>query len=228
MSDDVSSCAEVEALAAELALGTLSGAERAVALAHLSGCGRCRDMIDQLAPVADSLLLLAPPAEPPAGFESRVLAGMGHRVRLERSVRRTERPRRRLVAVGVAAVALVAAIVGAGLAQLADTGGTTADVRTALAQDDGGRWTCRAVAYGGDPAWLFVSLDRRDGATTAYTVEAQRTGGGGPVKVGDITLQGGHGTLATALEVPARDLHSVRVLDQTGRVRYEAEFRPPA
>jgi hypothetical protein len=228
VSDDALSCAEVEALAAELALGTLSGAERAAALSHLSGCGQCRDMIDQLAPVADNLLLLAPPADPPAGFESRVLARMGHVVRLERSARRTSRPRRRMVAVGVAAVALVAAIVGAGLTQLIDTKGASAEVRTALAQDDGGRWTCRAVAYGGEPAWLFVSVDRRDGATAAYTVEAQRAGGGGPIRVGDIALQGGHGTLATALQVPARDLHSIRVLDHTGRVRYEAEFRSPA
>jgi len=70
-------CAELQELAAELALGTVSGAERAAAIEHLAGCAACRDLVDSLARVADSMLLLAPEVEPPPGFESKVLARMG-------------------------------------------------------------------------------------------------------------------------------------------------------
>ncbi|MDQ3898330.1 MAG: zf-HC2 domain-containing protein, partial [Actinomycetota bacterium] len=72
-------CAELEELAAELALGTVSGAERAAALDHLAACASCRELVDQLGRVADGMLQLAPVVEPPPGFESKVLARMGVR-----------------------------------------------------------------------------------------------------------------------------------------------------
>ncbi len=70
-------CGESESWASELALGLLSGPDRASALSHLAGCPSCREQVDDLARVADRLLLLAPDDEPPAGFESRVLAAVG-------------------------------------------------------------------------------------------------------------------------------------------------------
>ena len=217
------SCAEAEALAPELALGTLDGAERAAVLSHLAGCAKCRELADKLAGVADGLLLLAPRAEPPPGFETRVLDRIGASVAADRT-RRPRRPRRGLV--GIAAVALVAALAGAGLALLGGSDKASGDLHTALASDDRGRWTCRAVAYGTDPTWLFVALDRRDGANRSFTVEARRVGDATPIAIGHLTLQDGHGSLATLLQVPAPELHSIRMLDETGRVRYEAKFRP--
>ena len=70
-------CGECESWGAELALGLLTGPERATGLSHLVDCPSCREQVDELARVADRLLLLAPEAEPPAGFESRVLAAVG-------------------------------------------------------------------------------------------------------------------------------------------------------
>ena len=229
MSEPDVSCQDVEAAAAEAALGTLAGAERAAVLSHLSGCSRCRDLVDQLAPVADSLLLLAPPAEPPAGFESRVLNRIGSAARPEPAPSPAawrRRPRRGLVA--VAAVALVAAMAGASLALLTGPGRTQGDLRTALTRDHQGRWTCRAVAYGSKPTWLVVSLDRRDGASWAFSVEVHRKGEDAPVRAGELRLEHGHGSLTTQLDIPAPELHSVRVLDATGQVRYQMEFRSSA
>ncbi|HWC12789.1 MAG TPA: zf-HC2 domain-containing protein [Acidimicrobiales bacterium] len=217
-------CAEAEALVPELALGTVDGADRAAVLAHLARCTRCREVADQLAGVADGLLLLAPRAEPPPGFETRVLDRIGAPAGAERPRRARGRARRGMV--GVAAVALVAALAGGGLALLADPDKAGGDLHTALAVDDEGRWTCRAVAYGTDPTWLFVALDRRDGANRSFTVEARRVGDATPISLGSLTLHDGHGSLATLLQVPAPELHSIRMLDDTGRVRYEAEFRP--
>jgi anti-sigma-K factor RskA len=70
-------CEEFSNVAAELALGVLTGRERARALAHLDRCDACRDEVRQLTQTGEELLGLLPTAEPPAGFESRVLARIG-------------------------------------------------------------------------------------------------------------------------------------------------------
>src|SRR5438067_311006 len=92
-------CAEVRELAPELALGVLSGRERGDALRHVDTCAGCRAELEAFSRSADALLHLAPPSEPPSGFEERVVA------RIARSV---TSPRRRWIA-AVAAVAVVAA-----------------------------------------------------------------------------------------------------------------------
>ena len=74
--DDMS-CDEFAEVAAELALGVLTGRERAAALAHLDGCESCREQVRELTMVQDELLALLPAQEPPAGFESRVLDRLG-------------------------------------------------------------------------------------------------------------------------------------------------------
>ena len=70
-------CAELADVAAELALGVLTGRERAAALAHLDTCDACREDVRQLMATGEQLLELLPPVEPPAGFETRVLARLG-------------------------------------------------------------------------------------------------------------------------------------------------------
>ena len=67
-------CDQLRAVAAEVALGVLSGPERADALNHMEHCVGCRTLVESLAQTGDSLLLLAPEADPPMGFESRVAA----------------------------------------------------------------------------------------------------------------------------------------------------------
>jgi len=66
-------CEELEAMAGELALGVVSGRERADGLAHLARCVACRQLVADLSQSADALLVVGPIAEPPAGFESSVL-----------------------------------------------------------------------------------------------------------------------------------------------------------
>lgn len=70
-------CSQLADLAPELALGVLTGRERAQALEHLDSCGPCRQLVSSLSGVTDELLRsFAPSVEPPAGFESRVLAAI--------------------------------------------------------------------------------------------------------------------------------------------------------
>jgi hypothetical protein len=70
-------CAELADVAAELALGVLTGRERAMAIAHLDECDACREDVRQLMATGGQLLELLPTAEPPAGFETRVLERIG-------------------------------------------------------------------------------------------------------------------------------------------------------
>jgi hypothetical protein len=67
-------CHAFEELAGEVALGLVTGIERAEALAHVDECHACRATLASLTEIADEILLLAPPIAPDAGFEQRVLA----------------------------------------------------------------------------------------------------------------------------------------------------------
>jgi hypothetical protein len=71
------SCDEFAGVAAELALGVLTGRERAAALAHLDVCECCRELVRELTMTGEELLALLPSREPPAGFETRVLERIG-------------------------------------------------------------------------------------------------------------------------------------------------------
>ena len=66
--------AEVEA---ELALGVLTGRERAEAVPQLDRCDACREDVRELACTGEELLGLLPEVTPPAGFEYRVLNELG-------------------------------------------------------------------------------------------------------------------------------------------------------
>ena len=57
--------------------GSSSGAERAEVLLHVNGCARCQAYVAELTEAADAIPQLAPEAEPPAGFEARVLHRLG-------------------------------------------------------------------------------------------------------------------------------------------------------
>ena len=70
-------CREFSDVAAELALGVLTGRERAQALAHLDHCASCREEVRQLTATGEGLLGLLPNMEPPAGFEARVMDRLG-------------------------------------------------------------------------------------------------------------------------------------------------------
>ncbi|WP_234315243.1 hypothetical protein [Streptomyces globisporus] len=69
-------CERLREEGAELALGILPARERAEAVAHLDRCPDCRAYVERLTAVGDGLLGLLPGAEPPVGFESRVVRGM--------------------------------------------------------------------------------------------------------------------------------------------------------
>src|SRR6516165_2420792 len=97
------SCAQMDELIDELALDVLPGDLRGLALEHLEGCSTCRGRVEELSESADQLLFAYRPAQPPAGFEARVL----NRLEAERG---RGRPRRRPWRITIAVAAAAAAI----------------------------------------------------------------------------------------------------------------------
>jgi hypothetical protein len=207
-------CEEIEALAPEFALGSLSGADRADVVAHLASCSSCQGQVEELTRVVDSVLLLAPHEDPSPGLEARVLAST-----IGIFGRATNRRRRKLLAGSIAAAALLG--IGA-LALFARDGGSDT-LRTAVAEEDGGRSICRAVLNEVDPAWLFVSLDEpgEDGST--YDVEI-RFEDGGSRQVGRLDVRDGHGALAVTLDLGEDRVTSVRLIGPGEESGYEARF----
>lgn len=211
-------CAEFHAMAAELAVGVLSGSERAGAVAHLARCPSCQQLMVELTGAADELLLLAPEIEPPPGFESRVLARLAEQ--------RTPRRSRLRTLLAVAAIVMVAAVGGGLAAQAVGHDGGGVHLRTALAISASGRTTCRVVLSDGRPASLLISLDGPPERSDDYVAEIQPAHGKA-IPVGRFSLAEGHGMLVTTVAARAADVKSVRVLDTEGKLLYEA-FPAPA
>jgi hypothetical protein len=108
-------CADAQAVAAELALGIASAQERGRVLPHLETCASCRRMVRELAEIADDLVLLAPAAEPPAGFEITVLNAVGQPVSAATAAvpPRRQRTRKRVLEAAVATAILLGAATAA-------------------------------------------------------------------------------------------------------------------
>jgi hypothetical protein len=227
-------CAEVRNLLPELALGTLTGEDRAGALGHLASCLDCRRELRALSEVADELLLLSPSAEPPVGFESRVMERVGidkpsRRSRLPwvRAVKPSHSSRRRWV---VAAAALLVAALGGGAAvYVADAGDRelAANYRRTLSVADGEYFAARPLVdeqgaaaghvfgYQGSTSWVFcvVRTDREG----VYDIEV--TAGGNTWTAGEMSVHDARGSWGQPLDV---DLHDVRRITFVHRSTGEA------
>jgi anti-sigma factor RsiW len=215
-------CDEMAELAPELALGTLTGPERAEAVEHLASCPDCQHRVAELAHVVDSLLVLAPEDDPSPDLEARVLARTVGEQPADGVLERRS-PWRRRVLVGSIAAAVLAVLAFTIVPLVRDDGDEADTVRTAVATEDGGRSVCRAVINEVDPAWLFVSLDEPGEGRAGYDVEI-RFESGETARVGRLDLRDGHGELAVTLDLQGGRAHSVRLIGADGEFGYEARF----
>jgi len=200
-----------------LALGTLSGRERAVVLQHLEGCARCTEEVEQLSLTADALLPLAPQVNPPAGFEVRVFERMGIDVP-SRGRPALPHPRRLVLGVAAAVMALAGAF---GIGLLVDRSPAPAPkqaVARLFEADLTSATHYRGELYlaEGQPGWLFMTIQGA-GSTGWVTCEVV-TQNGADIHVGKFWMDSGSANWASPLPVPAGTVRSARLVRSDGTV----------
>jgi hypothetical protein len=218
-------CERTRELAPELALGIADGEQRAQALRHLADCADCRRAVEELSGVTDELLLLVPEREPPAGFESRVLARL--------APARPRRWRRTIVPLAAAAAAAAAAVAIA-LSATSDDRHLAAHFRATLAVAHGTAFeagplrapggTRAGVVYGyrGSPSWIFVAL-YRPYRSTAYKAEIVTTDGR-RVPLSSLRLDARTGSAGRTIPVDLERVAAVRLVGPTPGDVLDAEL----
>jgi hypothetical protein len=234
-------CAEFAGVAAELALGVLTGRERARALAHLDWCEACRETVRQLTVTGEELTGLLPAIEPPAGFETRVMERLGLATPAPAPARHLSparrfgrelagwmgsagagRPRRLLAAAAVAVAVIVAGLGGWGLHGATSSPLSSAALLTASHQTAG-----KIYFYDSGSRWLYMSVNIGPGSGAAGngTVICQVEGPDGHVTtIGSFQLSDGHGYWGSPDPVTNGPLTGARLVTTTGAVLATATF----
>jgi len=245
-------CAEFADAAAELALGVLTGRERARALAHLDRCEACRENVRQLTVTGEELVGLLPAIEPPAGFETRVMERLGlgtpapapDPARPLGPARRFGRklgdwigggwtgrggvsyPRRILSAAAVAVAVIVAGLGGWGL-HAATSSPAASPLSSAALLTASHQTAGKVYFYDDGHRWLYMSVDIRSasGADGNGTVICQVEGPDGHLTtVGSFQLTGGSGYWGSPDPVTNGPLTGARLVTTTGTVLATATF----
>jgi len=234
-------CAEFADAAAELALGVLTGRERARALAHLDWCEACRENVRQMTVTGEELVGLLPAIEPPAGFETRVMERLGLATSAPAPARHLSparrigqkladwmgsagagRPRRLLATAAVAVAVIVAGLGGWGLHAATSSPLSSATLLTASHQTAG-----KIYFYDSGSRWLYMSVNIGPGSGVAGngTVVCQVEGPDGHVTtIGSFQLTGGYGYWGSPDPVTNGPLTGARLVTTTGAVLATATF----
>jgi hypothetical protein len=204
----------------EFALGTLSGRSRSRVLDHLESCAHCDAQVESLAGVVDTMLWLAPEAEPSLGFETRLI----ERYRASDTRRLTVRRRRASV---LAVAAVLVAVLGIGVdAVITNHGGAT--VPSATGRPTSSRLTADGLVVGhvtissGSPSWLIMDVDA---GRLSGLVWCEVTLANGRVEtVGKFTLSHGYGSWIAPIKSSGSLVRSARLVNTHGTVLARATF----
>jgi anti-sigma-K factor RskA len=220
MSDDMREhgCAELQDDLAELALGVLTGRDRARGLAHVESCPRCAEELEQLSRAADAVVQAAPDVEPPMGFEVRLFERMG--LADVRRRRRRVRPPRWAVGAFAAAAAVAALAVGLTLGLSSSPSPTQSaspanGVVTANLVERGAM-VGRVATHGGADPWMSMMLfDAHVHGTVNCVVQ---TSDGVSHHVGTFEAKEGYGAWIAPLHVNPKNVRSAEVVSPSGTV----------
>lgn len=221
-------CERFRELAGEVALGIADGEERASALEHVAECPTCRARLERLSALADELLLVAPAIEPPAGFETRVTAGIA-------PPRRRREPLWRRMRIPVAAAAAAAAVAaGAVWLALGDDRSLADSYREALAvahgeyfeaspiEAPGGKPVGYAYGYQGDTSWILAVV-KWELPPGTYRIEVV-TKEGHRLPLRHLRVGTDEGSAGGVTPVPFDSIAELRLLDGDGHEVGDAEL----
>jgi hypothetical protein len=225
----VYSCADLEQVSGELGLGVLGGLERAAALAHLESCPRCRVVVEDAVRVGEHLLELSPDAEPPVGFESRVVA----RHRPPTAPRpRTERRRWIGLGAGLGAAATAAGLfLGFGLSgsqgvvtnQTGAIAAPGASSTRAAVLMSGHHEVGKVVLLAGKPSWVFMTV-AMDGPAQMVSCQLVTTAGR-HVDLGSFWLSDGYSaSWSSAVHLEPSSIEGVQLVTAGGQVLSHARL----
>jgi anti-sigma factor RsiW len=210
------SCAPHAGDLAELALGTLSGRERAALLEHVDSCPRCAEEVEDLSHTVDSLLQIAPDAEPPLGFEVRLFQRLGLAAPARRRLvpMRTRRGRHTMFALAAALLVLAGVVTGHFVSGSASRPApVTAATLEGVLRVPGGV-TVGQVVVAGRPSWLYMFIASNN-LPQRMRCEV-RLADGKTVVLGTFWAESGHGVWSSLISVPTDELRSVRVISSSG------------
>ncbi|MDQ4084697.1 MAG: hypothetical protein M3165_02675 [Actinomycetota bacterium] len=151
----------------ELALGEIAEPRRSELLSHLTGCLRCRATYAEVVDAIDATVPAAPEAQPPAGFDVRVLTALGIEPHAGPAParRRARLTSPRILLAAAAVVLMAVAGLAGGTALLGDSAGerpaaigTLAEGTVVLEKSDGTDVGTAAVAWMHEERVLVVSV----------------------------------------------------------------------
>jgi hypothetical protein len=225
------SCRELHDVAAELALGVLTGRGRAQAIAHLDHCEACRENVRQLTMTGEGLLDLLPAMEPPVGFETRVLDRIGLSSIPDAppapvpaspapAPRRQFGRTRRMLAVAAAVVGIIVGGAGGWALHNGTSSPAPAALDSAALVSVSHQAVGKIYVYRGHPQWLYMSvsgLNSGNGMVLCQVVSRS----GQISTVGSFRLASGYGYWGS----PAPgSLKGARLVTPNGKVLATASF----
>jgi len=236
--NEMMGCEEFANVAGELALGVLTGRERAQALAHLDRCDACRAEVRQLTLTGEELLGLLPTAEPPAGFETRVLARIGIEAPTPEPApaakpRGWRLPRwfapgspgitRRMLATAAVVAALAGAVLGGwGLRSTTAPATASSQLTSAALLSATHQTAGKIFLYNGTQRWLYMSVDM---SSVSGSVTCQVVGKDGHVTtVGSFWVTNGYGSWGSPTPAGTGPLAGARLIGANGTVLATATF----
>jgi hypothetical protein len=222
MEHESPACQACSELLPELALGILTGRERAEALVHLESCPRCAAELEQLSAVADSLLEVVPGVDPPLGFEVRALERM--KPELRAPIR--WRPSWRVLAASVTfavAIAVAGVVIGANVSSKAPVSYSATGDSSVVAHLTAAHGRGEVILYGGHPGWFVMIVDGMNGRSDVRCVLTMKDGS--KVDLGNFWLNNGTGTWSTKLPVALDSISQASVQTPGGQTIATATIR---
>lgn len=226
-------CASARNDLAEMALGVLTGEERARVVAHVNICEECALELERLCAAVDGLTELVRVDSPPEGFADRTVAAFGAD-RGERSSPTKIWWRRPAWIAAAAAVIVIGLGFGVGeavgshhptsriVAEPAYAHGASASLLSATRTGKHPAKIGEVVMTPGSHAWVMLTMDvpPHTGSVTCRV----RLSDGHDLLVGRFPTGGGYTSWGARLPVPASSVHKLTVSDSEGKAVASADF----